>query len=106
MAEPSRVVNAYREFGFRLRPEVVNVNRLSIDNCSTPNGAADKGLFKTKPRLNRAIVSCQPEYIFLNESNHRVIRTAYASGALCNCIQHRLDIGWRASNHTQNLARR
>jgi hypothetical protein len=73
MAEPLCAVLAFREFGFRLCQEVVDVNRSSLDDCSTTNRAAAKGLLKTKPRLNGTVVSCQPQYISLDESNHRIV---------------------------------
>src|SRR5262249_2989396 len=106
MPEALRVSNAYSEFGFRLRPEVVDVNRLFIDDCSTANGPADKRLFRTEPRLNRSIVGYESEYISLDESNHRIVGTAYTRGSLCDYIEHRLNICRRTGNDAQNLARR
>src|SRR5262249_49172283 len=106
MPEALRVVDAYGEVGFRLRPEVVDVNRLFIDDRSTANRAADKRLFKTEPRLNRPIVGYESEYIFLAESNHRIVGTAYKRSILCDYIQHWLNIRWRTGDYTQNFTRR
>src|SRR5262245_59847780 len=104
MAEALRVLNAYREFGFRLRPEIVDVNRLSINDRSTGNRAADKGLFRTEPRHNRAIVGCQSEYISLDESDYGVVRTAYTRSILGDGVQHRLIVRREGGDKTQNLA--
>src|SRR5215472_16457636 len=106
MPEALRVFNAYREFGFRLRPEVVDMNRLFIDDCSTANGPADKRLFRTEPRLNRSIVGYESEYISLDESNHRIVGTAYTRGTLCDHIQHGLNVRRRAGDDAEDFARR
>src|SRR5262245_47357566 len=105
MPEALRVFNAYGEFGFRLRPEVVDVNRLFIDDCSTADRAADKRLFKTEPRLNRPIVSYESKCISIDESNHRIVGTAYTRSILCDYIQNRLNIRRRAGDYTQDFTR-
>src|SRR5262245_51564572 len=104
MPEALRVFNAYGEFGFRLRPEVVDVNRLFIDDRPTANRAADKRLFKTEPRLNRPIVGYESEYISLDESNHRIVGTAYTRSILGDDVQHRLNVRRQSGDKTQNLA--
>src|SRR5262245_46087126 len=104
MPEALRVFNARGEFGFRLRPEVVDVNRLFIDDCSTANRAADKRLFKTEPRLNRPIVGYESECISLDESNDRIVGTAYTCSILSDGVQHGLNVRRQGGDKTQNLA--
>src|SRR4030095_7161011 len=106
MADTLRVLNAWSKFSFRLRQEIVNVNRLSINDCSTANRASDKGLFDAEPRLSRAIVSPQSKHIPLDQSNHRIVGTAYARGIFSNRVQHRLDARRRTGDNAQDLARR
>ena len=78
---------------------------MSINDCSTTNRAADKGLLKAEPRLCRAVVSRHSKYISLDESNHRIVGTAYTRSILSDNVQHRLQIGRRTSDNTENLAR-
>src|SRR5262245_32540955 len=106
MADALRVLNAWGKFSFRLPQEIVDVNRLSINDCSTANGASDKGLLDAEPRLSRAIVSTQSKYIPIDQSNHRIVGTAYARGIFSNRVQHGLDIRGRAGNYAENLTRR
>jgi hypothetical protein len=73
MAETLRADSAIREFGLGLRQEVVDVNRLSIDDCSTANRAAVKWLFKTERRLNQAIVGYHPDCISIDKSNYCIV---------------------------------
>jgi hypothetical protein len=51
-------------------------------------------------------MSCQLVFVTLNEPNHCIIGATHLGGTFCNRVQHRLKIGWRTSDHTQNFTRR
>src|SRR5262249_42323780 len=54
-------------------------------------------------RWNVPIGSNLPKHVAFEPENHGIVRLTEARGILPYCIQHGLDIGWRAGDNLQHL---
>src|SRR4029450_6116129 len=90
------------ELGFDLSRHV-----LDVDSSPVGNGSANRGTPIKRHLLysrERPILRYQPEDVTLQEANDRVVRSADARGILSYYIEYRLEVGWRAGDHPQDLS--
>src|SRR5262249_47453781 len=88
------------------RRKVMDMNRLPVDYSSAWNAAsAHKGIWAS-PRWNSPIMGYEPNHVTINAADKSVVCLTQPRGILCNHLKHRLNIGRRACNNTQNFTRR
>ena len=60
---------------------------------------------RPSPAMRRAMAEAEVgDDVYLEDPTEQGVAEPY--GALRNRIEHRLDVGWRAADHPQDLARR
>ena len=65
-----------------------------------------RALADTKHGRDNPIARYFPLHVALDAPDLSINGLTKTRGALCYCIQHRLNIGWRTADYAQNLTRR
>ena len=53
-----------------------------------------------------AVMGGEPELVAVHAEDRGVERLTQASGALCDHVEHRLDVSWRTTDHAEDLGSR
>src|SRR5947207_3728845 len=99
---------AFGKLGLRLRGRyVMDMNRLFIEHSfSNKSTAGHRSSFLWSEYPHRSIRSDKPKRIPVSTPNCRVGRITQPGGIFGNYIQHRLNVCWRAGDHTEDFTRR
>src|SRR6266508_2280083 len=97
-----------RQLGIKLSRNVMNMNRLTVDDGSpTHMSSVDRTrLTNVVGRSHVSIRGTPTKNVPLKAIDLGVRCFAKPGRALGHRVQHRLNIGWRAGDHAQNLASR
>src|SRR5215831_17076336 len=93
----------FRELGFDLCCDVMDVNRLPVNNRSAAGTSTDDGSLHFR-NWNWPIVRDALKGISLNAKNHSVVCLTQPCGILRDHIQHRLQVSQRVGDHAEDLA--
>jgi len=96
----------FREFGFDLCRNVMDVDRLPVCNRSTHGRVAinDAALTHSICHGNRAKVRNKTQKITIDAKDGSILRVTQLRGSLGNRIEHNLKISRRASDHPEDVA--
>ncbi len=82
----------------------MDVDRLSVYDCSASSGETADGSSITEPDVpywDRPVMSDPPNDVTINAVDECIGCFAQSRGTFSNYIKHGLDIGWRAGNHAK-----
>ncbi len=85
----------------------MDVDRLSVNNCSSCKPETADGSSLTEPEAtywDRPVMSDPPNDVTINAVDECIGCLAQPRGTFCDYIKHRPDIGWRTGNHPKDLA--
>ncbi len=85
----------------------MDVDRLSAYDCSACNPETADGCSLTMFATwwDRPVMSDPPNDVTINAVDECIGCLTQPSGTLSDGVQHGLDIGWRAGNHSKDLTR-
>jgi hypothetical protein len=97
-------VLVFRELGFDLCRDVMDVNRLTVNNGSAARTSTNDGSLHFR-NWQWPIVRDALKAISLNAKNHSIVCLTQPCGILRHHIQHRLQVRRRVGDHAEDLAR-
>src|SRR5262245_31365580 len=81
------------------------MNRLPLDYSSAHNIGSAKSWSIHTTRRNLSIMGHKPYHVTIKAADNSVVCLTQPCGTLGDHVQHRLKIGWRASDDTQDFTR-
>src|SRR5262245_61810114 len=76
-----------------------------INNASAEDRATLDGQFWSMKYRKRSVLRTRSKYVAVDQPNIHVVPAADPCRALYDSVQHRLNVGWRAGDDTENFTR-
>ena len=83
---------AFRELGFIRLSEIVNMDRLPVDDRPAHDRAAGERERPAQDAGDRSVMGCDPTRLAFHEHEHRIESRTYSGRVLGDGIQHGLKV--------------